>query len=236
MNMRLNLWRETKKARAVATQTRAVAPMNQVTLSPAPSARDEVEIFVPPSGASKNWLPPKSAPDKARLDELEAIIARHKRAFAETGAALTEIRDRRLYRDKYRSFDAYCRQRWNFQKSYAYKLIRTAAAVETVCPRGHSATDLSPRVVSALERVSDPQAREIIMDDATRPDGSVSVKKVEAAVERLVDPMQEPPADVLDELRRLEDMLFGLLPRVNDVRVITSWLDKLSRRVSALRR
>jgi len=74
------------------------------------------------------------------------------------------------------------------------------------------------------------------MDDATRPDGSVSVKKVEAAVERLVDPIQEPPADVLDELRRLEDMLFGLLPRVNDVRVITSWLDKLSRRVSALRR
>jgi hypothetical protein len=67
---------------------------------------------------------PLKSPDqqrRKRLEELEVIIHG---SNLKMGEALLEIRNERLYRDCYSSFDEYCRKRWNRNRDWAYKSIR----------------------------------------------------------------------------------------------------------------
>lgn len=63
---------------------------------------------------------------ETRLDELEAVIQRGFETFVEVGNALAEIRDNKLYRKWYGTFDEYCRERWGFKKGYANYQIKAA--------------------------------------------------------------------------------------------------------------
>ncbi|BDA71516.1 hypothetical protein CAL7716_056820 [Calothrix sp. PCC 7716] len=54
------------------------------------------------------------------------------RAFYEAGKALMELRDRRLYRNSYTTFDEYCKHRFNYNRSRSYQLIDAAAVVDNL--------------------------------------------------------------------------------------------------------
>lgn len=82
-----------------------------------------------------------------RLAELESRIERGLSTFVEVGQALLEIRDSRLYRETHSSFDAYCRERWNFSKQRGIQLMQAAQVATTVAtpPTNESQTrELSP--------------------------------------------------------------------------------------------
>lgn len=64
-----------------------------------------------------------------RLAECEATIERGFQTFAEVGTALLEIRDARLYRSEFGTFEDYCRERWNFTGRRAHQLIASAEVV-----------------------------------------------------------------------------------------------------------
>ena len=49
---------------------------------------------------------------------------------AERGQALRNIHDWRLYRETHATFEAYCRDRWNIGRAYAYKLIGCAISAD----------------------------------------------------------------------------------------------------------
>ena len=70
--------------------------------------------------------------DDQRLAELEKTIARGKKTFVEVGLALAEIRDLRLYRREYSGFAEYCREKWGWNKSYAYYMIDSAEVVKSL--------------------------------------------------------------------------------------------------------
>ncbi len=44
--------------------------------------------------------------------------------------ALVEIRDSRLYRESYATFEEYCRDRWEIHRRHAYRLIDSATVVK----------------------------------------------------------------------------------------------------------
>jgi hypothetical protein len=78
-----------------------------------------------------------------RLGELEHIIEANKKdldraqkTFVEVGSALKEIRDSKLYQDDYRSFNAYCQDRWGFNRAYADRLIKCATMYSNLDPTG----------------------------------------------------------------------------------------------------
>jgi hypothetical protein len=54
-------------------------------------------------------LAPLSAPERSRLDQLEATIRRGREVLRKVALALLEIRDRRLYRATHATFRAYCK-------------------------------------------------------------------------------------------------------------------------------
>jgi hypothetical protein len=46
------------------------------------------------------------------LAQCEGVIERGMKSFIEVGTALLKIRDERLYRENYGTFEEYCRKRW----------------------------------------------------------------------------------------------------------------------------
>lgn len=54
------------------------------------------------------------------------------RAFTEAGIALRELRDKRLYRSTHSTFEAYCRDRFGFQRRHCYRLIEAAEVVDNL--------------------------------------------------------------------------------------------------------
>jgi len=89
-----------------------------------------------------------------RLQRLEDVIERGLKTFLEVGQALAEIRDQRLYKAHYTTFDQYLRERWRqrLSRSYASRLIQ-AAQVVALLPVGNRPT--TERVARELVPLAD---------------------------------------------------------------------------------
>ena len=73
--------------------------------------------------------------DQKNLARCERVIQTGLGTFFQVGQALWDIRDNRLYRGRYESFEEYCTARWDFSRQRAYQLItaaETAAEMSTI--------------------------------------------------------------------------------------------------------
>jgi len=77
-----------------------------------------------------------TAPERSDLRRLEGIIEKGMLTFIEVGSALKQIRDDRLYREKWKTFEAYCDDRFEFGRGYANKLITAASTALAVSKMG----------------------------------------------------------------------------------------------------
>src|SRR3954468_15009600 len=68
--------------------------------------------------------------------QLELVIERGLHTFVEVGQALLEIRDRKLYRAEYPTFEEYCKQRWGWSKSHVNRQIDAAGVIQNLTPIG----------------------------------------------------------------------------------------------------
>jgi hypothetical protein len=66
---------------------------------------------------------------RQRLTKLETRIRAGLETFLEVGNALLEIRDSKLYRLDYATFEDYCRDKWHISRPRAYQLIKAASVV-----------------------------------------------------------------------------------------------------------
>jgi hypothetical protein len=72
----------------------------------------------------------------AALAKHEAVIKRGLKTFAEVGTALLAIRDGRLYREQYATFEQYCQGQWKMTSRHANHLAATAVALSNLSPMG----------------------------------------------------------------------------------------------------
>lgn len=120
--------------------------------------------------------------ESARLVELERKIETGMTTFVEVGNALMEIRDSRLYRVEYKTFEAYCRDKWEMSRPRVYQLISAAQATL----RLSTAVDVKPsnerqaRPLTALPPEQQPQAweRAVEIAEGDQP----TARQVEEAV------------------------------------------------------
>lgn len=77
-------------------------------------------------------LAPLTKQESKRLKECEEAIERGLNTFYEVGNALAEIRDARLYRIAYATFEDYCQEKWGMSRRRGYELIAAAAVVDNV--------------------------------------------------------------------------------------------------------
>jgi hypothetical protein len=75
---------------------------------------------------------PLNSEQRSRLKELEGTIERTLSSFIECGMALREVRDQRLFRESYSSFDDYLAQRWSITRHHALRMIRAVTIAENL--------------------------------------------------------------------------------------------------------
>lgn len=75
---------------------------------------------------------PITLAESKRLNELESVIRLHGAAFIAVGDALTEIRDKKLYRSDYGTFEAYCQEVWGWSGSRARQICTASAFAKSV--------------------------------------------------------------------------------------------------------
>jgi hypothetical protein len=70
---------------------------------------------------------------RASLAELEAVIQRNldvgRKAFMDIGQSICAVQERRLYRERYGTFERYMHERWGWSRDYGYRIMRATRAV-----------------------------------------------------------------------------------------------------------
>jgi len=139
-----------------------------------------------PQKGVEGWAKPLSHTELETLRQCETVITRHLEAFFEVGRALMKIQRDKLYRTEYRSFDDYCRARWNMGRFYAYRQIQAARVVEnllTECQHDLPSTEAQARELVGLPPEQAAQAwRGALLQTKN---GRVSAKDVAEARKRL---------------------------------------------------
>ncbi len=112
----------------------------------------------------------------------EAVIERGLKTFREVGAALTEIRDARLYRGGYDTFEDYLSARWAMQRAQAYRLIEASAVVGALSPIGDTPLPATESQARELARVPEEQRGEVWAAAVERNGGQPAPARLVAEV------------------------------------------------------
>jgi len=127
-----------------------------------------------------------SVAEVSLLSDLEGVIERGLDTYVEVGNALAEIRDKRLYRQGYSTFESYVQARWGRVRQWAYQQIDAAKVSANVQTSGHlplsHAVELAPLKPEAQRELAPVVAektvretREIIREYRTALDIDQSV-------------------------------------------------------------
>jgi hypothetical protein len=128
---------------------------------------------------------PLSPAEVQTLEHYEEIIALGIKTFVLVGHALLTIRDRRLYRGAYSTFEDYCRQRWDLSRPYAYQLMEASAVVENVS----AVADIAPaneaqaRPLTTLPAEQQREVWQEVVD--TAPPSGITATHVQETVNRV---------------------------------------------------
>ena len=125
-----------------------------------------------------------SADESGVLEYYERIIETGVKTFVEVGHALTVIRDQRLYREHYATFDAYVRKRWDLERTYAHRMIEASEVVDRLLSAGNMVpvNEAQARPLASLP----PEQQAEVWQEAvqTAPPSGITAKHVQATVTR----------------------------------------------------
>lgn len=154
--------------------------------------------------STKSVTRPLTAAEVDLKVELEETIRAGLSTFAEVGQALAQVRDARLYRDRYSSFEDYCVGEWQLSRSRGYQMIEAAETVSTIVDSGLPAP-ANEAQARELARVPEEQRAEVWEKTLAETDGKPTAAAVKAAAAPpapipppVVAPPEEPPAEKPD--------------------------------------
>ena len=137
--------------------------------------------------------------ERRSLESLEKVIERGVESFLATGSALKEIRDQRLYREGHKTFEAYVKARWEFDRSRAYQLIDASdlkADLSTIVDKNPKADEVKTEgQLRELASVPTESLAEVIAKAAEiAGDAPLTAKVLKEAREQVLEP-EEPTAE-----------------------------------------
>jgi hypothetical protein len=81
-------------------------------------------------------IAPLTTEEQGRYRTLKRTIDNEMGAFLRVGSALIEIHDKKLYRGEFKTWEMFCRDKFNLGRSQADRLMKSASAVEKMSPIG----------------------------------------------------------------------------------------------------
>ena len=147
--------------------------------------------------------------ERVELETLEGIISREMKSFMDVGKALLTIRERKLYRGEFKTFKAYCAEKWGMSKDHGNRLIQgfqvAANLGEPISQEPYKTSRGILCTPCEIQPTSEYQIRPLaplqpeqqceVWDEAVRTaDGKVvTYKLVKALVTKLVGPAPPRP-------------------------------------------
>lgn len=127
--------------------------------------------------------------EKTELQQCETIIEEGLRTFVDVGGALLKIRDSKLYRQDYSTFEKYCKDRWELKQSRAYQLMDSVKVIRNL----ESSTNVElpeneaqARPLTKLEPEAQREVwREVI---ETAEDNRISAAFIQEVIDRKTKP------------------------------------------------
>jgi len=140
-----------------------------------------------------------TASEQQELDTHEITIERGLKTFVDVGSALLAIRDKRLYRARYGTFEDYCQERWGMVASRARQLIGAAQTVTNVTQSVDCtispANEAQARPLTRLEPEQQREAWQRAVE--TAPNGRVTGAHVQRVVDEMIQPEKEPEGELV---------------------------------------
>jgi hypothetical protein len=152
-----------------------------------------------------------TAQEASRRKVLEKTITKGIGTVLKVGEALTEIKESRLYRDKFKTFAEYCDKKWGFTRMRAHQLIE-ASNVHAELPKECKTSFTNAKQLNALATLPKSEraeAAKAIIEKVKKTGGKITaaaiLPKPATSPMRGVDPVkldapepeaewQEPPA------------------------------------------
>lgn len=149
------------------------------------------------------------------LEQCETVIAKHGQAFIEVGRALANIRDKQLYKERgFKTFETYCRQRWEMSKTFANHQIAAARmmdALTAIAVKPENESQIRP-----LLKLPDADRLKVWeMAVETAPNGKVTAKHVAQVVVQQLKDAEDKPEEFhfMVELGRMRSAIERLIEK-----------------------
>ncbi|MEH1996604.1 hypothetical protein [Nostoc sp.] len=152
------------------------------------------------------------------------------RAFFEAGKALTELRDRRLYRSTHKTFEDYCRDRFGHSRRQSYLLMDAAVVFDNLMEKCDPMDHILPtneRQVRPMTKLEPHQQQEVWVKAVEQSGGKVPPARiVKNVVQQIMERTQVPNTYQLSEVCQIlakdnpelrgKGGCWGIVARVND--------------------
>ena len=153
--------------------------------------------------------------DKARRKKLETVIQAGLKTFIDVGQALEAVRAEKLYRDKWKTFEAYCEDMFELSRNRAYQLIDAAKTVkrlesmetlpkifgkneevgiDKIIPNEHAANVISKVPDDEIQEVLD-----VVAEDYQATGKPVTGKSIKDAAAKVAEKKQDKPEPTIKE-------------------------------------
>lgn len=120
--------------------------------------------------------------ERNELERCEVVIKQGLKTFVEVGQALMMIRDKRLYRAEFGTFESYCQDKWQLSKTHVNRLVQSSEVVRNIemTPIGvKPKTESQARPLTKLE----PELQSEVWNETVNRHGdNITQKKVEEVV------------------------------------------------------
>lgn len=115
-----------------------------------------------------------NAKERRRFSACNEQIKTGLRSCFDTGAALAEVRDDKLYREDYGTFEDYCREMFQVTRAHAYRLIEAADLKGDLSPIGDKITNEAQ--ARELAKVPEGRREEVLKQVSTN--GPITAKAI----------------------------------------------------------
>lgn len=145
--------------------------------------------------------------EEIALADCEERIERGLKTFIEVGQSLAVIRENRLYRAGYETFETYCQGRWGFNRHRASQLITAVDVVTNVTNAGLPAP-ANEGQARELARVPEQERAEVWRETVERTNGKPTATAVREVSEEQRKRAEEQ-RDAREHLRRIVDLAWS---------------------------
>jgi hypothetical protein len=115
------------------------------------------------------------------LERCEVVIKQGLKTFIEVGEALFIIRDKRLYRREFNTFEDYCQEKWTLSKPYVNRIIAASLTFNNLTPMGAILPE-SERQVRPLTNL-EPEIQKEVWKEVVETHGeNITAAKVQSVV------------------------------------------------------